>query len=294
MDCAVGDTDTFSVPTYSRVSMETTRGLSRLRTAFEEVRITDALEQRRVAMVHEADDDEDDGEDTAILVADGIPLESWNRFAMLKKLPLGLQLRQLVWDDGNVWIVEFTISPPHEAAADECSRNFMILRRYGGGLGHMTLEYPHQPTYSADYTFRPRHNLPGIQIPRNIAYGDWVMVIVEVLHSQQWGQVHRKVAVYRQRPGVEYILCVKMSNQLHHWSYELYDVRNNQPPPDIFYTEANRQAFYLGTVGNDVHVVSLETRRVLGLQQGAPLPQDCPATIDIDVVEMARQVSSLM
>ncbi|KAG7401515.1 hypothetical protein PHYBOEH_000573 [Phytophthora boehmeriae] len=262
------------MPTYSRVSMETMCGLSRLRAAFEEVRITDALEQRRVAMVDDGDDDEAeaDDEDTGILVADGIFLESWNRFAMLEELPLGLRLRQLVWADRNVWIVEFTIGLPHEAAVCDCSSNFTILRRYGGGVGHMAIVYPHQPTYSADYTFRPRGDLPRIQIPRNINYYDWVTVIVEVLHSE---------------PGVEYILCVKMSNQLHHWSYELYDVRNNQP--DTFLTRANRQAFHLGTVGNDVHVVCLDTKRVLGLQQGAPLLRGCPATIDIDVVEMARQ-----
>lgn len=46
-------------------------------------------------------------DDLAILVADQVLLETWNRFAELNVLPRGLQLNQLVWDDGRVWVVEF-------------------------------------------------------------------------------------------------------------------------------------------------------------------------------------------
>ncbi|KAG2524663.1 hypothetical protein JM16_004517, partial [Phytophthora kernoviae] len=78
-------------------------------------------------------------EDTAVPMAEEIPLEAWNLFAELKELPHNLHLRQLVWANNRVLIVEYPTRPPHEHAVDCCTLAFGALARYGGGCGQMTL-----------------------------------------------------------------------------------------------------------------------------------------------------------
>lgn len=97
------------------------------------------------------DRNDEDDKDTAVRVARDIPLEVWNRFAELDNLPRGLQLRQLVWANGDVLIVEFAISPQHGCAVG------YILRRIPlevpvGTPNRANLTLAGHPTYSADIT----------------------------------------------------------------------------------------------------------------------------------------------
>ncbi|KAG1697293.1 hypothetical protein DVH05_016577 [Phytophthora capsici] len=233
------------------------------------------------------------------LVEQHIPLETWNRYVARSTLPPNLHLNQLVWAGESVWLVEFTISGQHESAASSCES--MLVGQLGRLLAckrTMTLFTPNQPTFEADNTFLPMSTVPGIQFPTGIEPRQWVTVIVEILNTQSWDSAHAKVNVYRQRAGVEYIICIKMSDDLDHWSYEVYDVRNRIPAHGNM---AARHEFNITTV-NVPHVVVLETWRVLGLSPPAagaapgvglpPLPDGrvCPATVQIDVVDVATRV----
>ncbi|KAG7385057.1 hypothetical protein PHYPSEUDO_001993 [Phytophthora pseudosyringae] len=145
----------------------------------------------------EEEGDDDNEEDTAILVAERIPVETWNRFAELDVLPRGLQLRQLVWDDGRVWVVEYPISRAHEAADRYCQRVFDVALPFqlaGTGQANLTGPGPNgqQVTYQPDLSFVPNRSVPGLQVPHGVVYNKWVTVVIEVMRSQPWRSVPRR------------------------------------------------------------------------------------------------------
>ncbi|KAG7384149.1 hypothetical protein PHYPSEUDO_002933 [Phytophthora pseudosyringae] len=240
------------------------------------------------------EDDVDNEEDTAILVAERIFLETWNRFAELDVLPRGLQLRQLVWDDGRVWIVEYLISRAHEGADGYYRRVFDVaLPSQLAVTGQANLTGPdpngQQVTYAPDYSFVPNRSVPGLQVPHGVVYDEWVTVVIEVMRSQPWRSVRPKVAMYRQLPGVQYMFCLKMSRQLNRWSYEFYDV-GVAPNPSPHHA-APRHAFDLGAVPRvHDHFVHFDSRRVFGLPNNVPLPGGCQDAVVLDVVALARYV----
>lgn len=144
---------------------------------------------------------------------------------------------------------------------------------------------PGHATYAADATFRLCRAVVGARPPA-------ITVIVEVMHSETWSTVRPKIDVYRNRPGVEYILCIKMSLDLQHWTYEFYDLGDDSHPPSPPVGQpAPRHGFYWSTERDQYpHVLTMESRRVLGLAPGANLPQGCPDHVQIDVVKVAQRV----
>lgn len=132
-----------------------------------------------------------------MLAGEDIPLETWNRFAQLGRLPPGLDLHQLLWADDKVWIVEPTL---YEIAEGYFPRTIVcVLGDYGADVGHkdITGRGPNGGvvTYQPDATFRPKNT----QAPRNAEYRAWITVVttvvVEILHSQEWSEVEPKVQV---------------------------------------------------------------------------------------------------
>ncbi|EGZ08445.1 hypothetical protein PHYSODRAFT_306347 [Phytophthora sojae] len=227
-----------------------------------------------------------DDEDTAVLVAERISLKTWNRFAQLDHLPRGLRLRQLVWDDGRVYVVEFPFTNEHEDAIGYIQRVFArALQFHGSNRGQANISGPDGPngssvTLAPDFSYIPNPRLPGNRLPR-----DAVTVVVEIMHSQNWWSVQCKLRMYRQLPHLQYVFLVRMSDALSNWTYELH-ARN----PD-FLDAVIRHQFRTETVpDNHNHFVHLDSRRVLGLQHDAQLPAECPGEVVVNVVELARHV----
>lgn len=227
----------------------------------------EALRQRQ-------DEVGDPDEDVApIAVAGNISVATWNAFAELDRLPHGLQLKQLLWANSKVFIVQLAIGRAHESAAG------WIDRHVGNALGDdaaqirsMNIRSQNQATYQADCSFAPIRTLPNMVVPQGIEYADWVPLVVKIMHWQVWDTVLPKIAVYSQLVGMEYILYIKMSRRLHHWTYECYDVPNGIPPIG---RQADRHEFYVGQAQLNVHVEELDCDRLLGLS-----PQNPPRTVN--------------
>ncbi|EGZ08432.1 hypothetical protein PHYSODRAFT_526597, partial [Phytophthora sojae] len=136
-----------------------------------------------------------------------------------------------------------------------------------------------------DYAFCP---VPGI-IPETQFPAGGVTVIAEIMRNEQWPSAHAKVQMYRQLDGVEYIFCLKTSPAMDSWPYELYDVGNNNP---VYPDGAEQHSFDINETDvpvNDQHLVRFDSRRDLGLPQGALLPADVPDEIAIDLVALAKR-----
>jgi hypothetical protein len=173
----------------------------------------------------EEDDIDDEEDEEAVVVARDVPVEVWNALFELEEQPHGISLRFLMWHDGTVSIVEYP-SPEHGASEYEVSRrlssHFSAWAIVNHSVGIATPGRPTRPSYEPDLFDYPHRSLIGAQSPANLKRTEWA--IVEILRNQRWSSVHHKVTAYRNRPGVQYIICVRMSKKLQHWSYEFYDV----------------------------------------------------------------------
>ena len=240
--------------------------------------------RRRVVFV---DGDDDGVADDGILVATNVSMATWNAFAQVEQLPHDLKLRQFLWADNTVWIVECVIGEWHERTARLVDKNFeRCLPNAVVVGGSKTLVTPGHATYEPDCSFRPYSDVNGVVVPADMALVDRATVIVEVLHGANWSSVTSKVAVYRQRPGVEYVLCIAISEHMNVWAYSLYDVTE---PPDL---PLARHSFDMHhyDIATQGHVVKLDSRRVLGLSRGAPLSHGCQDAVSIDMLDLARKV----
>ncbi|KAL3671928.1 hypothetical protein V7S43_002595 [Phytophthora oleae] len=106
-----------------RVSMDVVRAMGRFMDAYNALDLDAILKRFR-----------DNNEDLEILVADDIPMETWNRFCEtfgpMDRLPRELRLQQFVWAAEKVWLVEFNIGP-HGRVARYCD---ILLDRQLGDL----------------------------------------------------------------------------------------------------------------------------------------------------------------
>lgn len=111
--------------------------LDRLMDAFQQLDI-ESLCQRETT---NGGDDSDEGTEL-FLVTDKISMATWNEFARLDRLPHGLQLRQLLWVNDEVFIVQAAIGPAHECAAGWV--NIRVGNALGGdgGIVRWTLSRP--------------------------------------------------------------------------------------------------------------------------------------------------------
>ncbi|EGZ08446.1 hypothetical protein PHYSODRAFT_435384, partial [Phytophthora sojae] len=119
---------------------------------------------------------------------------------------------------------------------------------------------------------------PGAQEPR-----DGATVIVEVMRRQQWESAHAKVQMYRRLDGVEYVFYLKMSPAMASWSYELYDVGNNNPAYPDFAWQHSFDISEANVPVNHQHFVHFDSRRVLGLPQGTQLPPGIPDEVEVNL-----------
>lgn len=78
----------------------------------------DLVSLRQRAAQNEDNGGPDEGTEQ-FLAADNISMATWNEFARLDRLPHGLQLRQLLWVNDQVLIVQAAIGRPHEGTANE-------------------------------------------------------------------------------------------------------------------------------------------------------------------------------
>ncbi|EGZ08433.1 hypothetical protein PHYSODRAFT_306338 [Phytophthora sojae] len=230
--------------------------------------------------VHDDDSDDDEDQGTEILVAERVPLETWNRLAQLNNLPRGLRLRQLVWDDGRVSIVELPISIGHEdALASVLGAFWDAVGAHGSHRGQSSLRPKWGPDdVLARLRIRPAAYNPWLPNP-------WNSSAPGTSDGGRGDYAHPAVG-FSPAQGANYIFCLKMSLAMDRWSYELYDVPDHNPPPG---QNACQLSFNISErVVPANHVVNFDSRRVLGLPQQAQLPAAIPDQIVVDLVAVAQ------
>ncbi|KAK1945617.1 hypothetical protein P3T76_002665 [Phytophthora citrophthora] len=205
-----------------------------------------------------------------------------------------LPTMHMMWNNNSIFIVE--LPGDHHAMVageilgairDATSTGSMHLVGYTrccvsnlAGLGALAYFGALEP----DTAFGPRQGVPGVMPPPGMTFTSFHTLKIEVGVSQSWGRVddgrsfNYKADMWRQYPGVQYILCIYVSSDFD--QYRLDSVVNgafenqNRGPIDI--TE-------------DTAVLSFDARRLLGLRRNEILPPlfNDPVEVDLfDIVEL--------
>jgi hypothetical protein len=196
---------------------------------------------------------------------------------------LRIPLRFLELKDEKVFIIEWP-SVPHEVALRKFESRF--LQASGnmnqiGQRGSFTAHRAGTHNKEADATFGPLRDTPNRNNPpAGIDMVDWVTLAVEVAVSQSWTSLEAAELWWASYPGVQYVICIKLSPKAKKWSYRLYDI-TQQGVPQI------DQHFSCSIAGAGVHLITLDTRRILSIPEDMPLPPGCSDQIVIDLYDVA-------
>ncbi|KAJ8524304.1 hypothetical protein ON010_g16814 [Phytophthora cinnamomi] len=155
-------------------------------------------------------------------------LEDWERY--VKSENQALVSRAMAFEDGRIYIVEL----PTEIHDSFCrDLDFAILTATGTGNQHLR---PRGSSYveslrklEPDCSFGPPPGI-GAALPVGMDWGEYHTLKVEVGVSRGWPYLDRKADQWRQFPGVEYILCIRLSPALRVRQYKLYTVVNRANP----------------------------------------------------------------
>ncbi|OQS03040.1 hypothetical protein THRCLA_04644 [Thraustotheca clavata] len=130
-----------------------------------------------------------------------------------------------------------------------------------------------------DESFGPRRNLPGAQLPQGFSdWGEYHTLKVEIGISQGWPALDRKVSQWWPFPGLRYIICIRVSPRQEVQQFKFYTVNQNAPP------QLNP------TVIANPTIIGLDSRVLLGLQPGAPLPVGfADPNVIIDLFEVVQE-----
>ncbi|KAL8021665.1 hypothetical protein Plhal710r2_c010g0049261 [Plasmopara halstedii] len=188
-------------------------------------------------------------------------LEDWERY--VKSENQTLVSRAMAFENGRIYIVELP-SGVHDGYCGLL--NTAVLRATGTFDDHLMSR---QSSFveslrklEPDCSFGPAPGI-GANRPGGMTWNEYHTLKVEVGVSRGWPYLNRKADQWRQYPGVEYILCIRLSPALRVRQYKLYTVDNPAnplPPMDPI------------PIVNPTDV-TFNSRRLLGLVGQAPIPQ---------------------
>jgi hypothetical protein len=196
-------------------------------------------------------------------------LRVFNRYSESEQLRIALGFLEV--KDDQVFIIDWP-SRPHESAV----RNFesKFYRACGdedafGKGGSFTTHRDGNPSKEAVATVGPLGDTPNrTDPPEGRSIADWVTLAVEVAVSQDFSSLERAAHWWAFYPGVKYVLCIKLSPQARRWRYRLYEIDHVGVLPDARFDSK----FSVDTVQAGVHVIALDTRKILSI------PDDMPAS----------------
>ncbi|KAE9314298.1 hypothetical protein PF008_g19515 [Phytophthora fragariae] len=238
-----------------------------------------------------------DCERSAIIPVCSATMDEWREY--LNSDDQGFKSKFMEWVEGTVYIVEIP-SQEHQRFAHSFE---YVLARPPAFVRYMALNgspvvsnYPELPGFQTDNSYGPR-TVVGTPLPRGVQdYWTWFSLVVEVGHLRGWGNdlgsLDWKARGWARIPGVRFILCVAVTDDLASAEYKLYTVQRDaqdrvRPLPHLN---------PVPVVGPHT-VVSFDSRELLGLPPGANIPpientQFPDPTVDVDlfnVLTRARQ-----
>ncbi|RLN32220.1 hypothetical protein BBJ28_00005179 [Nothophytophthora sp. Chile5] len=220
----------------------------------------------------------------AVYVCDAFETD-WNAF--VEREDQKLKSTHMEWIDGKIYIVELP-SPEHEhyigAFHEVILLSNPVVHTYLTFHGQMCVST--RRGYLPDESVGPSGQVLGVTLPHGLhRLRDWHTLKLEVGFSRRWGhsdgQLDWKADVWTRFPGVRYVLCVAVEDELVSASYKLHRVEHearrlpHQDPVPIVAPQT---------------VVTFDSRLLLGLQAGDALSGGFPDPLAVDlyaVLEMA-------
>ncbi|OWZ18282.1 hypothetical protein PHMEG_0007654 [Phytophthora megakarya] len=141
--------------------------------------------------------------------------------------------RTMAFEDGRIYIVELPATLHEELIARV---DGAVSTATGTGDQHLV---SHRSSYvelegfqklESDCRFGPADDIGAIRPGGIMAWGEYHTLKVEVGVLRRWSSLGRKADQWRQFPGVEYILCICLSQDLRIRQYKLYTVDDRATP----------------------------------------------------------------
>jgi hypothetical protein len=205
----------------------------------------------------------------------------WDAYLEHDPVPLRGKYCVFLEESLEIILVELPTSLIHEFFSNQILLQLRDKCKCVSGLGSSTLGH-NQP----DQLIRLSDDTPGFSgLPANTTWLNYSTLIIEVGMSQRWTGISgldAKAKIWFDKfynHGLEYILCVKVRRthgQSEEFSYKLYDV------PSLVsegFQIPDKVSFPRGSVA----IVSLDSRRVLGIPQNSALPPGVADQFAIDL-----------
>ncbi|KAE8879568.1 hypothetical protein PF003_g36423 [Phytophthora fragariae] len=202
-----------------------------------------------------------------------VTLQEWEHYVRTENQCM--KSRAFSWYVGKVYLVEPNMSP-HGSIVSEISRKITftvgVLDDFLSCSGSTYVES--MQLLEPDTSFGPTRRVPGAERPPRMSWGEYHTLKVEVGVARGWPKLDRRAEEWSHFPGVQYVLCVRVSNDLKTCQYRLNSVVDG-------HIETPRAPIV--DIVNPT-TVTFDSRRLLGLPFNAAVPlgfSDPTVTIDL-------------
>ena len=191
-------------------------------------------------------------------------LEDWERYVASDDH--ALMSRAMAWRDGSLFIVELP-GGLHEVLVR--GLDSAVLEATGTDRRHLrargsTYVEGRRPLFEPDCSFGPRLDVVGATLPDGLNnWAEFHTLKVEVGVTRDWSQLDERAKQWREFPGVQYVLSIRVSPGLQDREYRLDAVCDG-----VF--EAPRMP--VTAIVAPATVVAFDSHRLVGLSAQAPLP----------------------
>jgi hypothetical protein len=215
-------------------------------------------------------------------------VEEFNAYFGKEKEKLAIPLRFIELRGKDLYIVDWK-SDIHEFVIHEFECEFLDRlgnRNYIKKNGSFTAERHGFQNKEADTSFGPLKGTPNLNNPpQGIGMRNWITLAVEISIFQSWPSLERAAQWWAFYPGIEYIVCIKVSKKGQSWSYRLYSIAQVGILPEPMIDRKFR-----GRILPNVEIITLDARRLLGIPQNLALPADINAQVVIDMLPICTMV----
>jgi hypothetical protein len=286
----LGTSDDADVRAEKKARTNLKAQVKKLKSVFKDLnmeKVRNYFEEKEKKMLGDSDDDLVDV--AAFEVCSGISPQLWEAFAAESDECPRISLRFLDFANNKVYIVEYPHTPPHEIMKTRFVRALHSASADSlDDFGNVTLH-----GFEADATFGPGDYANRLPRPVGLPANDpWVTIAVEIARTQTWDSLVAKANVWAQIRGIQYIICLKVSEDLNCCRFSLYSIPGNPPLPRALPEPTTSDQFDLRNQADaNPYIIQISSRQVLQVDAAHPLPIGVPAVLEIslrDVTTRAR------
>ncbi|OQR92434.1 hypothetical protein ACHHYP_03708 [Achlya hypogyna] len=212
--------------------------------------------------------------------------DDWIKY--VKSPSQALASRTMMWRNDAIFIVELSSTIHDEMTI---AINHAIVAATGTGemhlQGHGSAYADRLAHLEPDASFGPTP-ITGAVLPPQLSWGEFHTLKIEVGVSRGWDLLNAKAVEWATFPGVEYVLCVRLSKTVAVRQYKLFSVVRLLNGQGAIEGLAPDHVAPVAIVDGDQ--VLMNSRRLLGLPPGAPLPAGfADPNLSIELLPLARR-----